>query len=403
MTVLVVNCGSSSVKFQLIDPDAVETGANGTHEMKGLIERIGTEIPDHTAALAQVANQVQARLTKSGGKLTAIGHRVVHGGAEYSEPTLITNEVIETIDRLSVLAPLHNPANNDGIRAASRNFPGLPQVAVFDTAFHATIPRAHRTYAVPEAWERDYGVRRYGFHGTSHAFVSRRCAKWLEKERGIQPDTSRIVVLHLGNGASACAVAGGKSIDTSMGLTPLPGLVMGTRSGDVDPAIFGHLSRVAGLSVEEVETALNRESGMAGLCGDRDMRAVERRVAAGDKQAERAMDVYVHRIRSTVGAYAATLGGIDAIAFTAGIGENSETVRARVAAGLSGLGISMDANRNNSRGADPSGVRDISVDSSAAALLVIPTNEELEIATQTMRTVNARGSDEISTIKIRDR
>ncbi|MEM7005513.1 MAG: acetate kinase [Pseudomonadota bacterium] len=403
MTVLVVNCGSSSVKFQLIDPDAIESGAISTPEMKRLIERIGTEIPDHTAALAQVANQVQAHLAKSGSKLTAIGHRVVHGGAEYSEPTLITDEVIETIDRLSVLAPLHNPANNDGIRAAGRSFPGLPQVAVFDTAFHATIPRAHRTYAVPETWERDYSVRRYGFHGTSHAFVSRKCAKWLEKERGIQPDSARIVVLHLGNGASACAVAGGKSVDTSMGLTPLPGLVMGTRSGDVDPAIFGHLSRVAGMSVEEVETALNRESGMAGLCGDRDMRAVEKRVAAGDERAELAMDVYVHRIQSTVGAYVATLGGIDAIAFTAGIGENSETVRARVAARLSGLGISIDENLNEGRGAGPSGVRDISADSSAAALLVIPTNEELEIATQTVQALSTHEPDERSTIKVRDR
>ncbi|MEM7662856.1 MAG: acetate kinase [Pseudomonadota bacterium] len=387
MTVLVINCGSSSVKFQLIDLGGDETSTRQDDELKGVIERIGTETPDHMAALGLVAERVQAHLSKTGGNLTAIGHRVVHGGAEYSEPTLITDQVIETIDRLSVLAPLHNPANNDGIRAASRNFPGLPQVAVFDTAFHATMPKAHRTYAVPVEWEHEYGVRRYGFHGTSHAFVSRACAKWLQAERQINPANSRIVVLHLGNGASACAVAGGKSVDTSMGLTPLPGLVMGTRSGDVDPAVFGHLNRVADMSVEEVETALNRDSGMAGLCGDGDMRAIEARLAAGDEQAELAMNVYIHRIRSTIGAYIATLGGVDAVAFTAGVGENSETVRAKIATGLEGLGISLDANRNKGRGSDPSGIREISAASSTVSLLVIPTNEELEIATQTNQVI----------------
>ena len=382
MTVLVINCGSSSIKYQLIDVD------NQDNDLKGLIERIGTEIPDHNAALAQVAKDVQQHISKTGQELTAIGHRVVHGGAEYSAPTLITDEVIDAIDRLSVLAPLHNPANNDGIRAARRSFPEVPMVAVFDTAFHASIPKAHRTYAVPVEWETKYGVRRYGFHGTSHEFVSRRCAQWLAHERHIDPSESRIVVLHLGNGASACAVSGGKSIDTSMGLTPLPGLVMGTRSGDVDPAVFGHLNRVAGMSLDDVEAGLNRESGMAGLCGDADMRAVEERAAAGDEQAQLALEVYVHRIRSTIGAYAATLGGLDALVFTAGIGENSETLRASVAGGLGSLGINLDPERNKGRGAGASGVRQISDDKSSVALLVIPTNEELEIATQTLNALD---------------
>ncbi|MEL8055959.1 MAG: acetate kinase [Pseudomonadota bacterium] len=387
MSVLVINCGSSSVKYQLIEPGRDGQADEGDSELKGLIERIGTDIPDHKTAMAEVAKTVQAYLAKTGDALIAIGHRVVHGGAEYSKPTVITTDVVETIDRLSVLAPLHNPANAIGIRAAAESFPGLPQVAVFDTAFHATLPEAHRTYAVPVEWEEQYGVRRYGFHGTSHQFVSGRCAEWLKVERGIAPEDSRIIVLHLGNGASACAVLGRKSIDTSMGLTPLPGLVMGTRSGDVDPAIFSHLGRVAGLSVEEVETALNRDSGMMGLCGVGDMRAVEELIQNGDQAAKLAMDVYVHRIRSMVGAYVATLGGIDAIAFTAGIGENSKLIRAHVAAGLSGFSLSIDPERNHGPGAGASGVKEISTPSSTAALLVIPTNEELEIATQTLQAI----------------
>ncbi|MEM1088135.1 MAG: acetate kinase [Pseudomonadota bacterium] len=382
MSVLVINCGSSSVKFKLIDP--VPNHRNRQSGLKGQIERIGTEVPDHEAALANVAIQVKNHLEKTGGSLTAIGHRVVHGGSKYSNPTLIDNDVIDAIDRLSVLAPLHNPANNSGIRAAGLAFRNVPQVAVFDTAYHATIPKAHSTYAVPKEWEDVYGIRRYGFHGTSHQFVSRRCIHWLEKHRKIAPKDTRIIVLHLGNGASACAVAGGKSVDTSMGLTPLPGLVMGTRSGDIDPAVFGHLKRVADLSVEDVEMSLNRESGMVGLCGDSDMRQIEARIEAGDEAADHAMSVYIHRIKSTVGAYVATLGGIDALVFTAGIGENSERVRTRVVSDLGTFGLAIDSKLNENLDLDTSGVAQISSDDSKVAVLVIPTNEELEIATQTL-------------------
>ena len=388
MTVLVINCGSSSVKFQLVDANPAHATGAGPSALKGQIEQVGTQVPDHAAALDQIAQTVKAHLAQTNKQLSAIGHRVVHGGTQYREPTIITAQVIAAIDRLAVLAPLHNPANNDGIKAALRSFPGVPQVAVFDTAFHATIPEAHRRYAVPEKWEREYQVRRYGFHGTSHQFVSRRCAQWLEANRAIDPTVSRIVVLHLGNGASACAVLGGASIDTSMGLTPLPGLVMGTRSGDIDPAVFGHLNRVAGMSVEAVETALNRESGMVGMCADADMRAVESRIQAGDAQAEAAMGVYIHRIRSVIGAYAIGLGGIDAIAFTAGIGENSAYVRARVTHGLEWMGMAIDDQRNAEATLGPLGVSEISTDTSAAALLVIPTNEELEIATQALSTLS---------------
>ncbi|MEO0908406.1 MAG: acetate kinase [Pseudomonadota bacterium] len=388
MTVLVINCGSSSVKFQLVDADPGHATGAGASALKGQIEQIGTRVPDHAAALDQIAQTVKAHLARTNGQLSAIGHRVVHGGTQYRDPAIINAQVIDAIDRLAVLAPLHNPANNDGIKAALRSFPGVPQVAVFDTAFHATIPEAHRRYAVPEKWEREYQVRRYGFHGTSHQFVSRRCAQWLEANRAIDPTVSRIVVLHLGNGASACAVLGGASIDTSMGLTPLPGLVMGTRSGDIDPAVFGHLNRVAGMSVEAVETALNRESGMVGMCADADMRAVESRIQAGDAQAEAAMAVYIHRIRSVIGAYAIGLGGIDAVAFTAGIGENSAYVRARVTHGLEWMGMAIDDQRNAEATLGPLGVSEISTDASAAALLVIPTNEELEIATQALSTLS---------------
>lgn len=384
MSVLVINCGSSSIKYQLLDVDDPKKNHSKSNDLRGLIEQIGTIVPDHTAALRMVANDVTEHLKKHKGTLTAIGHRVVHGGAQYSAPTLITNDVIDTIDRLSVLAPLHNPASNDGIRAASESFPDVPQVAVFDTAFHMTIPQAHKTYAVPEEWVTKYGVQRYGFHGTSHMYVSQLCTQWLHSEHQIIPANSRIVVLHLGNGASACAVKGGESIDTSMGLTPLPGLVMGTRSGDVDPAVFGHLHRVAGMSIDEIDFALNRQSGLLGVAGVSDMRVVEERINAGDKKAELAMGIYIHRIVSTVGAYAAILGGLDAVAFTAGVGENSSTVRARIAKGLSGFGIKLDDGLNRNLKTDPSIVKTISSATSSAALLVVPTNEELEIANQTL-------------------
>jgi acetate kinase len=383
VTVLVLNCGSSSVKYQLLDP------AGGTRAVRGQVDGIGTDVPDHHTALRTVADEVAGHL--DGGPLVAVGHRVVHGGADLVRPQLVTDELLAEIDRLAVLAPLHNPANAQGIRSARASFPGVPQVAVFDTAFHATIPPAHRVYAVPREWQERYGVRKYGFHGTSHAYVSRRAAAWLAEQGRADLHGSRVVVLHLGNGASACAVLGGRSVDTSMGLTPLPGLVMGTRSGDVDPAVFGHLARVAGMGVEEVEAALNRDSGMKGLCGDSDMRAVVARAGAGDEAAQLALAVYAHRIRHYLGAYAVTLGGLDAIAFTGGVGERSPEVRELVLAGLDSLGIVLDPVRND--GVEPGG-RDpvpVTVEGSPVVALVIPTDEEHEIATQTLSVVAAHG------------
>lgn len=384
MTVLVINCGSSSVKYQLVDTDAT------TPIAKGQVERIGSDgdgaVTDHAEALVRIAEEVASVLDRSGATLVAVGHRVVHGGGEYSAPEPITDDVLAAIERLAVLAPLHNPANAFGIRAAMTAFPGVAQVAVFDTAFHETIPEANRTYAVPRGWQRDYGVRRYGFHGTSHAYVSREATAWLADHRGIAPGQAKVVVAHLGNGASACAVLGGRSVDTSMGLTPLPGLVMGTRSGDVDPAVFGHMDRAAGMSAPEVEAALNRDSGLLGLCGDADMRAVEHRADAGDRDAELALEVYTQRIRSTVGSYVATLGGLDALAFTAGIGENSVGIRRRVVEGLGVFGLTLDAARNGAAGG---GIRPITTDASSVAALVIPTDEEGEIARQALAVVEA--------------
>lgn len=383
MTVLVVNCGSSSVKYQLVDP----TGSGRL--AAGQVERIGGSgedaVPDHDTALRTVAEEVRGHLGRS--PLVAVGHRVVHGGAEHTRPELVTDALLADIDRLAVLAPLHNPANAQGIRSAASSFPGVPQVAVFDTAFHASIPEVHRVYAVPREWQREYGVRKYGFHGTSHGYVSRRASAWLAENRRIDLHDAKVVVLHLGNGASACAVLGGRSVDTSMGMTPLPGLVMGTRSGDVDPAVFGHLSRVAGMGVDEVETALNKASGMQGLCGDSDMRTVVARAAAGDGAAAFALDVYAHRIRHYLGAYAVTLGGLDAIAFTGGIGERSPEVRERVLAGLATLGIVLDPARN---AAVEPGNRDpvpVTADVSPVSALVVPTDEEWEIATQTLSVI----------------
>jgi len=281
--------------------------------------------------------------------------------------------VLTSIRDLSVLAPLHNPVNVDGIEVAMRALPDLPHVAVFDTAFHATLPPRAFTYAVPRAW----GVRRYGFHGTSHAYVSREAARLL----GQAPEDVDVIVLHLGNGASASAVQKGRSIDTSMGLTPLEGLVMGTRSGDVDPALILHLRRTHNLSTDEIDAILNSRSGLLALAGDNDMRAVHRRIADGDGAAELALDVYCYRIKKYVGAYLATLGGADAIAFTAGVGENDPVVRAQSLAGLERLGIEIDEQRNRAGGPR------ISADGSAVSVLVVPTDEELEMAVQAVAVV----------------
>jgi acetate kinase len=393
--VLVLNCGSSSIKYQLVDV------ADGNVPARGLAERIGEpsgrlrhdgpgqeieraeQIADHEAGLHMILAAFELTgpaLTRA--TLAAVGHRVVHGGDRFAEPVLITEEVVDAIGRLTDLAPLHNPANLVGIRVARAALPETPQVAVFDTAFHQTLPPDSYTYAVPARWRDEYGVRRYGFHGTSVAYVSREAARLL----GRDPGDVNLIVLHLGNGASATAVAAGHSVDTSMGLTPLEGLVMGTRSGDVDAAIVSHLRRVAGLDADDVDQQLNRASGMAGLTGVNDMREVYRRSDAGEDDAQLALAVYCYRIRKYVGAYCAVLGRVDGIVFTAGVGENNPDIRARSLHGLERLGIELDPVRNTST---ERSARIVSTDDAAVAVLVIPTNEELEIARQALTVVTA--------------
>ncbi|AEW96604.1 acetate kinase [Streptantibioticus cattleyicolor NRRL 8057 = DSM 46488] len=388
--VLVLNSGSSSVKYQLLEmagPSPTTTldgGAarridtDGSRTASGIVERIGESdgVADHAAALRQVAEELAARgLGLDSPQLAAVGHRVVHGGTRFTEPTLITDEVVAEIEKLVPLAPLHNPANITGIKVARALRPDLPQVAVFDTAFHSTMPEAAARYAVDVATADRYGIRRYGFHGTSHAYVSRAAAALVGKE----PAEANVIVLHLGNGASASAVRGGVCVDTSMGLTPLEGLVMGTRSGDLDPAVVFHLARVAGMATEDIDGLLNKRSGLLGLCGDNDMREIGRRMAEGDEAAQLAFDVYVHRLRKYVGAYCAVLGRVDVIAFTAGVGENSAAVREAALRGLEPLGIEIDAVRNAVRG---SAARLVSPPAGRVAVAVVPTDEEMEIARQ---------------------
>lgn len=392
--VLVLNTGSSSVKYSLLDP------GSGHVDASGLAERIGVgggrlthrgpdgetvtdlDLPDHEAALSAVLEAFAThgpRLAEAG--LVAVGHRVVHGGNRFSAPARVDAELVDVVRSLVPLAPLHNPANVEGLEVALRMLPDVPQVAVFDTAFHQSLPPAAYTYAVPREWQRDHGVRRYGFHGTSHAYVSREAARLLDRP----PEDVDLIVLHLGNGASACAVRGGRSVETSMGLTPLEGLVMGTRSGDVDPALAAHLQRVAGLGIDEVDAALNRRSGLLALAGVSDLREVHRLAASGDveqaRAAELALDVYCHRIRKYVGAYYAVLGRLDAVVLTGGVGENDAVVRERSLRGLEGLGIELDRDANTR---PDKGARWISTASSPVAVLVVPTNEELEIARQTL-------------------
>ncbi len=366
--VLVINSGSSSLKYKLFDGTSTAAAGN--------LERIGEDggdARDHADALRQVLSSVDLD------GLAAVGHRVVQGGADFDGPVVVDDKVIAAIERLSPLAPLHNPANLTGIRAARDLLPDVPQVAVFDTAFHRTMPEAAATYAIDAGVAARYGVRRYGFHGTSHAYVARETAGLL----GRDPAEVNVITLHLGNGASACAVEGGRSVATSMGLSPLAGLVMGTRSGDVDPTVLLHLHRVGGLSVDDLDALLNHRSGLRGLAGDNDMRAIVRRRAAGDPAATLAFDVYCRRVKEYVGAYLAVLGRVDAITFTAGVGENAPDVRAASLAGLGGLGIEVDAQRNAAGGPV------ISPDGTPVAVCVVPTAEELEIATQARAVLGA--------------
>ncbi|MCU1570939.1 MAG: acetate kinase [Naasia sp.] len=389
-TVLVINSGSSSLKYQLIDTDTEQVLG------KGLIERIGqrtgssshstpegehlTEraMRDHPSAFRAMIDAFRLHgPALDDGTPAALAHRVVQGGARFSGPARIDDRVLQDIDELSALAPLHNPPALAGIGAALEAFPGIPQVAVFDTAFHVTLPPEAFTYAIDKDLAARHRVRRYGAHGTSHKYVSRRAAEFL----GVDVDTAKVIVLHLGNGASACAVDGGRSIDTSMGMTPLEGLVMGTRSGDIDPAVLLHLSRRADLSIDDLDELLNRRSGLLGLSGSADLRDVVSRADSGDADAQLAIDVYLHRLRHYLGAYLAQLGGADAIAFTAGVGENSPRIRAGAVATLGFAGVQLDEVRNSS---PERGERIISAEGSRVAVLVIPTNEELEIARQSV-------------------
>ncbi|MER6038500.1 acetate kinase [Streptomyces sp. NPDC001835] len=396
--VLVLNSGSSSVKYQLLDM------RDSSRLAVGLVERIGEQtsrlehtcvasgetrehngpIADHDAALKAVAEE----LARDGAgldspELAAIGHRVVHGGMFFTEPTVIDEAVLTEIERLIPVAPLHNPANLTGIRTATALRPDLPQVAVFDTAFHTTMPESAARYAINPRIADRHRIRRYGFHGTSHAYVSRRTARLL----GRDPSEVNVIVLHLGNGASASAVEKGRCVDTSMGLTPLEGLVMGTRSGDLDPAVIFHLARVGGMSMDEIDSLLNKRSGLFGLCGDNDMREIRRRIDEGDEEAALAFDIYIHRLKKYIGAYFAVLGRVDAVAFTAGVGENAAPVREAAIAGLEPLGLAVDGELNAVRGAEP---RLISPASARVAVAVVPTDEELEIATQTYELVGKK-------------
>ena len=399
MNILVINCGSSSLKFQLIDMTTEAVQA------KGLCERIGIDgsrtvytpaggekmtiespIPTHTEAIKLVLDcltNAEYGVIKSLKEINAVGHRVVHGGEKFASSTIITDEVIKVIEECNELAPLHNPANLIGINVCRELMPGVPMVGVFDTAFHQTMPKKAYLYGLPIKAYTDYKIRRYGFHGTSHSFVSKRVAEFLGKP----VEDLKTIVCHLGNGASICAVDGGKSVDTSMGFTPLAGLVMGTRSGDIDPAILEYYANKEGLTLSEVTTVLNKKSGMEGLTGGKsDFRDLEEGYEAGDQACIDAIEVFCYNVARFVGAYAASLNGVDVIAFTAGIGENSGFVRGKICEYLGYLGITIDAEQNSKRGEDII----ISTPDSKVTVCVIPTNEELMIARDTKALVEAQ-------------
>ncbi|HPX70568.1 MAG TPA: acetate kinase [Bacillota bacterium] len=393
MKVLVINCGSSSLKYQVLDMDTEALLC------KGLVERIGIDgsvinhektgmdkfvleapMKDHKDAIAHVLDALTDAghgVVKNMAEIGAVGHRVVHGGEKFAESVLLTDEVIDVIKECSDLAPLHNPANLQGIEACRALMPDTPMVGVFDTSFHQTMPPAAYIYGLPYEYYTRYGIRRYGFHGTSHRFVSARAAKMLGKDI----KDLRIITCHLGNGASLAAVKGGKVLDTSMGFTPLAGLIMGTRCGDIDPAIIAYVAGKENKSVAEMDKVMNKESGVYGLSGvSSDFRDIEAAADAGNKRAELALKAYVHRVKAYIGAYIAEMGGVDAIVFTAGLGENSKVMRKDICAGMEELGIKICDERNDVRGRETL----ISADDSKVAVLLIPTNEEVMIARDTV-------------------
>lgn len=395
MKVLVLNCGSSSLKYQLVDMD------NEAVLCKGLVERIGIEgsilkhekdgmegkhiveepMKDHKDAIGHVLSAVadsKVGAVKEMSEIDAVGHRIVHGGEKFASSAVLTDEVVAAIKDCSDLAPLHNPANLMGVEACKAILPDVPMVAVFDTAFHQTMPKKSFMYGLPHELYTKHGVRRYGFHGTSHLYVSQKAAEMLGKK----PEEVKIITCHLGNGASITAVDGGKSVDTSMGLTPLEGLIMGTRCGDIDPAIIPFVMKKEGLDADGVDRLMNKESGVYGMTGiSSDFRDIEDAAAEGNELAINALDAYAQRVKKYIGAYAAEMNGVDAIVFTAGLGENGISMREMICADMDFMGIKLDAEKNNVRGKD----RIISADDSKVKVLLIPTNEELMIARDTLR------------------
>ena len=398
MNVLVINCGSSSFKYQLL------AMPEGTALCSGLVERIGDPMgslthkvmrdsgkedkytsehpfPDHTAGMNQVVKLLtdpEKGVIKSLSEITAVGHRVVQGGERFQKASIISDAEKQAIRDLSALAPLHNPANLQGIEVAQKLFANAPSVAVFDTEFHATMPAKAFTYAIPYEYYEKYGIRRYGFHGTSHQYVAESAAEFLGKDFA----HFNCITCHLGNGCSMAAVQNGMCIDTSMGMTPLAGLVMGTRCGDIDPALHAFIATTTGMDVHAIDTVLNKQSGLKGLCGMNDMRDLHEARAKGDKKAQLAFDIFCYRIRSYVGSYYAILGRVDALIFTAGVGENDNFMRAEVCKDLEHMGIAIDDAINNTRSSKP---RSISRQGTTLPVLVVPTNEELAIARATVR------------------
>jgi acetate kinase len=378
--VLVLNAGSSSLKYQLLVPEKGEVQA------KGLVERIGeagSPVADHHRAMQAMAAELRAAgIDLASAGLRAVGHRVVHGGPDFSDPVILDDAAVDEIRDLIPLAPLHNPGAVEGIEAARAQF-DIPHVAVFDTAFFATLPAAAAAYAIPRDLAITHRIRRYGFHGTSHRFVSQAAAELVGGDLG----EINQIVLHLGNGCSASAVRGGMAVETSMGLTPLQGLVMGTRSGDVDPGLHTFLHNELGMSVGDIDAMLNKQSGLKGMAGVNDFRELEQRRASGDEAAQLAFEVYVHRLKHYVGAYLAILGRLDVLTFTAGVGENNPALRTAVADGLDGLGIAVDPELNN---APSRTARVVSPTDSPTRVAVIPTNEELAIAREAAALLNDR-------------
>ena len=393
MKVLVLNCGSSSIKYKLFDMDHKAVIAQGGIEKIGLKDSflkltlpngekkiLEKDIPEHTAGvefILQTLTGAEYGVVKSMDEIDAVGHRMVHGGEKFSQSVLLTPEVLEAFTACNDLAPLHNPANLKGVNAISAILPNVPQVGVFDTAFHQTMPDYAYMYAVPYELYQKYGVRRYGFHGTSHRYVSKRVCEFL----GVNPEGQRIITCHIGNGGSITAIKDGKSVDTSMGLTPLEGLMMGTRSGDIDAGAVTYIMEKEGLDAAGLSNLLNKKSGVMGIFGESsDMRDLEAAVAAGNPRARLAENMYFYRIKKYIGAYAAALGGVDILVFTGGVGENQASARWGACEGLEFMGIKLDAEKNKVRGEEAV----ISTDDSKVKVVVIPTDEELMIASDTM-------------------